>query len=88
VRIPNALAWTFAALPNAVSFSLIGVVIAEFIGSTTGMGYLIITSLATMNSTGMFATITLLSLLGIILVSTIRVVERRVLHWSPEFRQQ
>jgi NitT/TauT family transport system permease protein len=64
------------------------VVIAEFVGSTTGMGYLIITSLATMNSTDMFATITLLSLLGIILVSTIRVVERRVLHWSPEFRQQ
>lgn len=88
VRIPNALAWTFAALPNAVSFSLIGVVIAEFVGSTTGMGYLIITSLATMNSTEMFATITLLSLLGIVLVSTIRVVERRVLHWSPEFRQQ
>ena len=26
VRIPNALSWTFAALPNAVSFSLIGVV--------------------------------------------------------------
>jgi NitT/TauT family transport system permease protein len=87
VRIPNSLAWTFAALPNAVSFSLIGVVIAEFVGSTTGMGYLIVTSLATMNATDMFATITVLGVIGLVLVSAISVVERRLLHWSPEFRR-
>jgi NitT/TauT family transport system permease protein len=87
VRIPNSLAWTFAALPNAVSFSLIGVVIAEFVGSTTGMGYLIVTSLATMNATDMFATITVLGVIGLVLVSAISVVERRLLHWSPEFRK-
>jgi NitT/TauT family transport system permease protein len=87
VRIPNSLAWTFAALPNAVSFSLIGVVISEFVGSTTGMGYLIVTSLSTMNATDMFATITMLGLIGLALVSVIGMVERRLLHWSPEFRR-
>lgn len=87
VRIPNSLAWTFAALPNAVSFSLIGVVISEFVGSTTGMGYLIVTSLATMNSTDMFATITVLGIIGLVLVSLIGMVERWLLHWSPEFRK-
>ncbi|MBR1123163.1 ABC transporter permease [Bradyrhizobium lablabi] len=87
VRIPNSLAWTFAALPNAVSFSLIGVVISEFVGSTTGMGYLIVTSLGTMNATDMFATITVLGVIGLVLVSVIGVVERRLLHWSPEFRR-
>lgn len=87
VRIPNSLAWTFAALPNAVSFSLIGVVIAEFVGSTTGMGYLITTALATLNATDMFATITVLGLVGIVLVSAISAIERRLLHWAPEFRQ-
>jgi NitT/TauT family transport system permease protein len=86
VRIPNSLAWTFAALPNAVSFSLIGVVISEFVGSTTGMGYLIVTALATMNATDMFATITVLGIVGIVLVSGIGMLERRLLHWSPEFR--
>jgi NitT/TauT family transport system permease protein len=87
VRIPNSLAWTFAALPNAVSFSLIGVVISEFVGSTTGMGYLIVTSLATMNATDMFATITVLGIIGLVLVSIISMVERWLLHWSPEFRR-
>ena len=86
VRIPTAAAWTFAALPNAISFALIGVVLAEFVGSTTGMGYLMITALATLNATDMFASVTLLSVVGIGLVYSVTQLERRLLHWSPEFR--
>ncbi len=86
VQIPTAAAWTFAALPNAISFALIGVVLAEFVGSTTGMGYLMITALATLNATDMFAAVTLLSLVGIALVYCVTGLERRLLHWSPEFR--
>ncbi|MEO6984253.1 MAG: ABC transporter permease [Paralcaligenes sp.] len=88
VRIPTAAAWTFASLPNAISFALIGVVLAEFVGSTTGMGYLMITALGTLNATDMFAAITLLSATGVILVYGVTVIERRLLHWSPEFREQ
>ncbi|MCC6867454.1 MAG: ABC transporter permease [Burkholderiales bacterium] len=87
VSIPTAAAWTFAALPNAISFALIGVVLAEFVGSTTGMGYLMITALATLNATDMFAAVTLLSIVGIVLVYGVTFLERRLLHWSPEFRE-
>lgn len=86
VRVPTAAAWTFAALPNAISFALIGVVLAEFVGSTTGMGYLMITALATLNATDMFAAVLLLSVVGIGLVYLVTLIERRLLHWSPEFR--
>lgn len=88
VRVPTAAAWTFAALPNAVSFALIGVVLAEFVGSTTGMGYLMITALATLNATDMFAAVTLLSVVGIGLVYGITLLERKLLHWAPEFRAE
>jgi NitT/TauT family transport system permease protein len=88
VRIPNALSWTFAALPNAVSFSLIGVVLSEFVGSTTGMGYLIIVALSTLNSAEMFAALTILSVVGVTLVMLFRMLEQRLLRWSPEFREQ
>ncbi|MGH8677312.1 MAG: ABC transporter permease [Burkholderiales bacterium] len=87
VRIPNALAWTFTALPNAVSFSLIGVVLSEFVGSTTGMGYLIIVALATLNSAEMFAALTVLCIVGVVLVMIFRLLERRILRWAPEFRE-
>ncbi|MCG3770952.1 MAG: putative aliphatic sulfonates transport permease protein SsuC [Nitrosomonadaceae bacterium] len=87
VRIPYAAAWTFAALPNAVSFALVGVVLSEFVGSNTGMGYVMILALAALNATEMFAAITVLSFVGLILVYLVRIVERSVLHWSPEFRE-
>ena len=86
VRIPSALAWTFASLPNAVSFSLIGVVLSEFVGSTTGMGYLIIVALSTLNSAEMFAALAVLSIVGVALVMLFRSLEQRLLRWSPEFR--
>lgn len=86
VRIPTAAAWTFASLPNAISFALIGVVLAEFVGSTTGVGYLLTTALATLNATDMFASIVILSLVGVGLVYLISAIERRLLHWSSEFR--
>lgn len=88
VRIPYAAAWTFAALPNAVSFALVGVVLSEFVGSPTGMGYLMIGSLAALNATDMFAAIFILSFAGLILVYVAQFAERRLLHWSAEFRQE
>lgn len=88
VRIPYAAAWTFAALPNAVSFALVGTVLAEFVGNNTGMGYVMILALASLNGTDMFAAITVLSLVGLALVYGVRIIEQRVLHWSTEFRDE
>lgn len=88
VRVPSAMSWTFAALPNAISFSLVAVVIAEFIGTTTGIGYLIVSSLSTLNATEMFAAITVLSVVGIVLVNLAHMVERRMLRWSPQFNER
>jgi len=36
----------------------------------------------------MFAALTVLSLVGVILVTLFQVLERRLLRWSPEFREQ
>jgi len=88
VRIPYAAAWIFAALPNAVSFALIGVVLAEFVGSNTGMGCVMILALASLNATDMYAAISVLSIVGLVLVYAVRSVEKSVLHWSSEFRNE
>jgi sulfonate transport system permease protein len=88
IRVPNALAWTFASLPMAVSFSLIGVVIAEFVGSATGLGYIMIVALSTLNATDMFVALFVLGGVGVILVVLIERIERRLLHWTPEFQSR
>jgi NitT/TauT family transport system permease protein len=50
------------------------------------MGYVLIFALSAFNATNMFAAIITLSLVGIVLVYAAQAVERRLLHWSPEFR--
>jgi NitT/TauT family transport system permease protein len=87
VYVPTARSWIFAAVPNAISFALIGVLLAEFVGSTTGMGYLMTTALATLNATDMFTAVTVLSIVGIALVTATAALERRVSRWLPEFRE-
>jgi len=64
------------------------VVIAEFVGTTTGMGYLIVTALSTLNATEMFAAIAVLGFSGIFLVAIAERVERRLLRWSPQFNER
>ena len=49
-------------------------------------GDLMITSLATLNSTDMFTSVVVLSAVGVALVTLVRRVERRLLRWAPEFR--
>ena len=36
---PRVVQWVFAALRTSVSFALTGAVVAEFVGSTGGLGY-------------------------------------------------
>lgn len=88
VRVPTAAAWTFASLPNAISFALIGVVLTEFVGSGTGIGYQMILALAATNATNMMASVSVLSIVGLCLVYGVQFFERRVLHWTSEFRNR
>ncbi len=88
VYIPSALAWTFASLTPAISFALIGVVISEFLGGDTGIGYLIISSLATLEAADMMVALLVLSVVGIALAMVVRRVERYLLRWQPRYYSQ
>jgi NitT/TauT family transport system permease protein len=86
VIVPSALAWTFASLTPSVSFALIGVVIGEFIGGESGggIGYLIITSLGSLNAADMMVALAVLGATGIVLALGIHHIEARLLRWRPE----
>ncbi|OGL27440.1 MAG: hypothetical protein A3G97_07500 [Candidatus Rokubacteria bacterium RIFCSPLOWO2_12_FULL_69_21] len=88
VIIPSALAWTFASLTPSISFALIGVVIGEFIGGESGggIGYLIISSLGTLNSADMMVSLIVLAIAGIVMALGIKQVEMRLLRWRPEYQ--
>jgi NitT/TauT family transport system permease protein len=84
LRVPSALPYLFAGLRVAMVLSVVGAVVGEYVGANRGLGALIIASQGTMDTTLMFAVITLLTLLGVGLYLAVALVERRILGWQWE----
>ena len=57
VVIPSTMSWVFASLTPIVSFSLIGVIVGEFIGADKGLGKIIIESESTMETADMMVSL-------------------------------
>lgn len=81
VRLPWAMPYLFSSLKVAITFAVIGAVVAEFIGSDKGLGYLILTSSGTMNTAAMFGVLLILSLVGIICFYAVVLCERVMCPW-------
>jgi NitT/TauT family transport system permease protein len=81
VRLQYVMVWTFASLPNAISFGLVGVVTAEILTGRLGMGRLLFNSITAVDSTLTFAVVVILAAVGVILVTAADLVQRRILHW-------
>jgi NitT/TauT family transport system permease protein len=84
VRFPAALPYVFVGLKVAIALAVIGAVVGEFVGATEGLGYLIIASGQSANTSLAFAAIVLLSLLSVILFYAIVLIQRLVVPWSTD----
>ncbi len=81
VRLPSMLPYLFAGLEICMVFSIIGVIVGEFIGSSVGLGVMIIQRQGTIDVAGVFSVLIYLSLLGLVLNAVILQVKRRLIHW-------
>ncbi len=89
LRVPHALADTFAAARICVSLSLVGAVISEFYGgSTSGLGYQFRRALVSINPDIAWACIVILAGFGIVGTFAVLALESRVLHWHPAYRRE
>lgn len=85
VRLPMALPFIFAGAKVAITLSVIGAVVGEFVGSDKGLGYVILSSTSYWKTEIAFSAMILLSLLAIVLFAAVSLVERVVCPWvSPE----
>ena len=85
VVVPSTMAWVFASLTPAVSFSLIGVIVGEFIGAERGLGKIIIEAEATLESADMFVALFVLMVVGVILAIAVRRLQAHLLRWQAHF---
>ncbi|WP_037066635.1 ABC transporter permease [Pseudonocardia acaciae] len=84
IRLPNALPYIFAGLHVGIIFSLIGAVVAEFVGSRAGLGYLLVQQKALFDVAGVFASIVLLMVIGIVFNRIMVIAERRIVFWAED----
>ena len=80
--IPSSLPYLFSGVRIAVSLSVIGAVIGEWVGSSEGLGYLMIRSKPQFLTELVFASIFILSTIGIGLFLLVGILERLIIPWS------
>ncbi|SFD28758.1 NitT/TauT family transport system permease protein [Bosea sp. CRIB-10] len=83
LRLRNSLPYLFSALKIAASTAVIGAIVGEWIGSTTGIGALIIQSTYNFDSAMLYATVLVGSAFSVLFFVTILALERLVVRWQP-----
>jgi len=79
IEIPMALPSFFSGLKLSIVYCVVGATIGEWLGGTKGLGYFSRRMSSNMHTDAMFASILLLSLLGISLFMMIVIIERQIL---------
>jgi NitT/TauT family transport system permease protein len=83
VYVPSAMSWVFASLHNSVGLAFVGAVVGEYLGSSRGVGYLILQAEGTFDINSVFAGIVVLTAFALLLDWMVTLAERRLLVWQP-----
>ena len=83
VYIPSAMSWVFASLHNSVGLAFVGAVVGEYLGSSEGVGYLILQAEGTFDINSVFAGILVLTAFALLLDWMVSAAERRLMVWQP-----
>jgi NitT/TauT family transport system permease protein len=82
LRLYNSLPYLFSALKIAASTAVIGAIVGEWIGSTTGIGALIIQATYAFDSALLYATVIVGSCFSMAFFLVITLIERLVVRWQ------
>ena len=84
VRVPAALPALASGLRVATAVAPIGAVVGEWVGSSAGLGYLMLHANARMQVDLMFAALATLAVMAVVLYFGVDVALRRALPWQPD----
>lgn len=75
VRLPNALPSVFGGLKVAITFAVVGTIVAEFVGSDSGLGYVLVVARGNLDTVTVFAVITWLVAIGFLYYFAVEIAE-------------
>lgn len=79
VRLPYALPSMFGGFKVAITFAVVGTLVAEFVGSDSGLGYLLVMARGNLDTLTVFAIIGWLVVIGFAFYYAVELLERFVL---------
>ncbi|WP_435655898.1 ABC transporter permease [Brucella pituitosa] len=82
IRIYAALPSIFAGMKVAMSLSLVGAIVSEFVASQNGLGNVILVAQGQFDTPRVFAALFILSLIGVLLIGSLDILERYVMPWK------
>jgi NitT/TauT family transport system permease protein len=80
-RLPTSLPYLFSGLKVAATLAVAGAVVGEFVGADKGLGYLLLVTNSNMQTALMFATIVVLTFIGLVFFYVIEFLESLLIPW-------
>ncbi|MFB6462880.1 ABC transporter permease [Bradyrhizobium tunisiense] len=87
-RLPMALPNIFAGMKVSIAFSVVGAVIAEWVGTNSGLGYLLLQANANLDTSLLFSVLVMLLIVGVVLYYVVEFIEQLVIPWHSTIRLQ
>ena len=84
LRIPFALPQLSSGLKLAAAFAPMGAVIGEWVGSSEGLGYLMLYASGRVQIDLMFASIIILAFFTILLYNLVSFISNYITRWDPK----
>lgn len=82
IKLPSSMSHFFAGLRISVSYSIIGAVVAEWLGGFTGLGVYMTRVRKSYSFDKMFAVIFFISFISLLLMMGVTILQRSVMPWE------
>jgi NitT/TauT family transport system permease protein len=86
IALPHSLPHIFSGFKVSITLVVVGAVVGEFVGSNSGLGYVLQIANGNFDLPLMFAALVVLSVIGVILFGLVDLVERLMIPWHPSYR--
>jgi NitT/TauT family transport system permease protein len=83
VYLPSATSWVFSSLHTSVGLAFVGAVVGEYLGSSRGVGYLILQAEGAFDINTVMAGILVLTGFALLLDALVGRLEVRLMKWRP-----
>ncbi len=83
VYLPSATSWVFSSLHTSVGLAFVGAVVGEYLGSSQGVGYLILQAEGSFDINTVMAGILVLTAFALVLDEAVGRIEGHLMKWQP-----